>query len=159
MQDEEVLAALGASAGRRILGVGSVAGLGLTLLYLALVQSPSLGWQVFMVGFGGTCVFLAERMWRATAQWLILTRDGLRDNTGRMIAPAAQIRSVDRGVFAFKPSNGFRILLTEKAPAVWQPGLWWRVGRSVGVGGVTAGTPAKYMAEQIQDLITRQSQD
>ncbi|ARE82448.1 conserved hypothetical protein [Roseovarius sp. EC-HK134] len=159
MQDEEVLAALGASAGRRILGVGSVAGLGLTLLYLALVQSPSLGWQVFMVGFGGTCVFLAERMWRATAQWLVLTRDGLRDNTGRMIAPAAQIRSVDRGVFAFKPSNGFRILLTEKAPAVWQPGLWWRVGRSVGVGGVTAGTPAKYMAEQIQELITRQSQD
>ena len=159
MQDEQVLAALGASAGRRILGVGSVAGLGLTLLYLALVQSPSLGWQVFMVGFGVTCVFLAERMWRATAQWLILTRDGLRDNTGRMIAPVAQMRSVDRGVFAFKPSNGFRIQLTEKAPAVWQPGLWWRVGRSVGVGGVTSGTPAKFMAEQIQDLITRQSQN
>ena len=153
MQDEEVLAALGASAGRRILGVGSVAGLGLTLLYLALAQSPSLGWQVFMVGFGATCVFLAERI------WLVLTRDGLRDNTGRMIAPVAQIRSVDRGVFAFKPSNGFRILLTEKAPAVWQPGLWWRVGRSVGVGGVTSGTPAKFMTEQIQDLLARQSQD
>lgn len=159
MQDDKVLAALGASAGRRVLGVGSVAGLGLTLLYLALVQSPSLGWQLFMVGFGAICVFLSERMWRATAQWLVLTRDGLRDNKGRMIAPVAQIRSVDRGVFAFKPSNGFRILLSEKAPAVWQPGLWWRVGRSVGVGGVTSGTPAKYMAEQIQALIDQRAHD
>ncbi|WP_417729425.1 hypothetical protein [Roseovarius sp.] len=158
MQDDEVLAALGASTGRRVLGVGSVAGLGLTLLYLALVQSPSFGWQVFMVGFGLTCVFLAERMWRATARWLVLTREGLRDNTGRMIAPIDQIRSVERGVFAFKPSNGFTIKLVQKAPAAWQPGLWWRTGRSVGVGGVTSGTPAKFMAEQIHELLTDRTQ-
>jgi hypothetical protein len=75
-----------------------------------------------------------------------------------MIVPIDQIRSVERGVFAFKPSNGFTIRLKSKAPAAWQPGLWWRAGRSVGVGGVTSSTPAKFMAEQIHDLITSRSQ-
>lgn len=158
MQDDEVLATLGASMGRRVLGVGSVGGLGLTLLYLALVQSPSFGWQVFMVGFGVTSIWLAERMWRATGHWLVLTREGLSDNTGRMIAPIDQIRSVERGVFAFKPSNGFTIRLETKGPAAWQPGLWWRAGRSVGVGGVTSNTPAKFMAEQIHDLTASRTQ-
>ncbi|WP_297769654.1 hypothetical protein [uncultured Roseovarius sp.] len=155
MNDSEVLVVLSASTGRRLFGVGAVGGLGLTLLYLVLAQAPALGWQVFMMGSGALALWMATRMWRATEQWLELTREGLRDNNGRMIAPIDQIISVDRGVFAFKPSNGFMIRLKKKAPAAWQPGLWWRAGRRVGVGGVTASTPAKVMAEIIQDLIAR----
>src|SRR6056297_1223077 len=107
MNDSEVLVVLSASTGRRVLGVGAVGGLGLTLLYLVLAQAPAPGWQVFMVSLAALALWMASRMWRATERWLELTREGLRDNTGRMIAPIDQIVSVDRGVFAFKPSNGF----------------------------------------------------
>ena len=62
IDDEDVQVVLTASAGRRVIGVGSVAGLGLILLYLALVQSPSLGWQVFMVGFGTGALWLAVNL-------------------------------------------------------------------------------------------------
>ena len=66
---------------------------------------------------------------------------------------------MDRGAFAFKPSNGFMLKLSRKGPFAWEPGIWWRIGRRVGVGGVTPGTPAKVMAEMIQERITRRGAD
>jgi hypothetical protein len=59
------------------------------------------------------------------------------------------IRSVERGAFAFKPSHGFTLVMKEKQPRAWAPGLWWRLGRRVGVGGVTSAGQTKFMAEQI----------
>ena len=38
---------------------------------------------------------------------------------------------------------------TAKGPAAWQPGLWWRLGNRIGVGGMTPGSQAKAMAEII----------
>jgi hypothetical protein len=63
--------------------------------------------------------------------------------------------SVARGALAFKPSNGFPVTLRARGPFVWEPGLWWRIGRRVGVGGVTPGTPARFMAERMQERIAR----
>ncbi|NCQ24923.1 MAG: hypothetical protein COW54_05480 [Rhodobacteraceae bacterium CG17_big_fil_post_rev_8_21_14_2_50_63_15] len=152
MKDAEVLMELRASPGRRLLGVGSMASLGLMLLYLTLVQATAMGWQIFMVGTGALSLWLAQRMWRATALHLELTRDGLRSSDGRMIAPLADVAAIERGVFAFKPSSGFLIRMEKKAPNAWQPGLWWRVGRRIGVGGVTPTTQSKVMAEMMSDL-------
>ncbi|GAW33977.1 hypothetical protein RA2_01022 [Roseovarius sp. A-2] len=159
MLDEDVEVVLAASSGRRVIGVGSVAMLGLILLYLALVQSPGLGWQVFMVGFGTLALWLALRMWRATTLRLELSPAGLRCSDGRVVAPMDDIIGVARGAFAFKPSNGFMIKMSRAAPFAWEPGLWWRIGRRVGVGGVTPATPAKVMAEILQDRINLRGVD
>lgn len=153
MRDAEVLMELRAAPGRRVLGVGSLAGLGLMLFYLSLAQAPQMGWQVVMVGMGALSLWLAQKMWRATGLHLELTREGLRSSDGRVIAPLADVVAIERGVFAFKPSNGFLIRLAAKGPNAWQPGLWWRIGRRVGVGGVTPGARAKVMAEMISDLV------
>ena len=61
--------------------------------------------------------------------------------------------AVDRGVFAFKPSNGFLVRTREKAGNVWAPGLWWRLGRRVGVGGMTASAEAKFMSEILSAMV------
>lgn len=159
MQDSKVLVVLRASPGRRFLGVGCLAGLGAMLVYLALVQSPSMGWQLFMVGTGAVSLWLAERMWRATALHLELTREGLRTSDGRIVAPIGEVQSVERGVFAFKPSSGFLIRLRSRAPRAWQPGMWWRIGRQVGVGGVTPSAQAKAMAEIMSDLVATRDRD
>jgi hypothetical protein len=136
-----------------MIGVGSLGGLGALMLYMALVLSPGLGWQAVQVGLGLVALWCAQRMWRATAERLELGPEGLRSSDGRLLAPMEEIVAVDRGVFAFKPSNGFMLTLRSKGPFAWEPGLWWRIGRRVGVGGVTPGTPAKYMAEIIQERI------
>ncbi|SEL87607.1 hypothetical protein SAMN05443999_10927 [Roseovarius azorensis] len=159
MRDGEVLMVLRASTGRRLLGVGALAGLGLMLVYLALVQLPPAGWLFFMLGTGALLLWLAKRMWRATGGQLELTREGLRSSDGTMIAPLADVAAIERGVFAFKPSNGFLIRLHGKAPKAWQPGLWWRLGRRVGVGGVTASSQAKVMAELMSELATARAAD
>jgi hypothetical protein len=153
--DTEIEMELAASVGRRMIGVGSVALLGVIMLYLAIVQTPGPGWRLFMVVFAAVALWMAQRMWHATAHRLELTPEGLRSSDGRMIAAMEDIVAVDRGVFAFKPSNGFMVRLSRKGAFAWEPGLWWRIGRRVGVGGVTHRTPAKVMAEIMEMRIAQ----
>ncbi|MEO1363001.1 MAG: hypothetical protein AAFU86_04400 [Pseudomonadota bacterium] len=152
-KQDEVLATVQSSTGRRILGVGSIWILALLVLYVAVVSPPAPGWQVFLFVVGGGAIWMAERMRRATSRALELTRTELRDTGGTVLAPVDQIVSVDRGMFAFKPSNGFLLKLSAKAPRGWHPGMWWRLGARIGVGGMTPGHQAKFMAEMISAMI------
>ncbi|RGP36590.1 hypothetical protein [Pseudotabrizicola alkalilacus] len=149
-----VLAELRPSPPRRVVGVTILGVLGAALVYLALAYPPDgAGWLVFLLGFGAASLWLSVRMWQSTAQGLVLTREALRDHAGRELARVDQIRAVNRGVFAFKPAGGFTLSLRQGGPRGWAPGLWWRLGRSVGVGGVTHRHEARYMAEVLDALI------
>lgn len=149
MPDQEIIATLQASFGRRIFAYGAVFTLGALLVVLAFVQPPEPGWQVFLIALGAAALVVAERLRRATLTGLVLTPKDLRDTAGTVLARVEDIASVDRGAFAFKPSNGFILRLKTRAPRAWAPGLWWRFGKRVGVGGVTPSGPGRYMAEQI----------
>jgi hypothetical protein len=140
---------LQASAMRRYFAYGAVFILGAMLILLAFVQPPAFGWQVFLIALGAGTLVVAERLRRATMLGLIMTETDLRDTSGQILTTLGNIKSVDRGAFAFKPSNGFVLRLHKSAPRVWAPGLWWRFSTRIGVGGVTPAGPAKYMAEQI----------
>ncbi len=146
MQDE-VLATIQASSPRRWTGVGMLTTVGMLVTYVALVSPPEPVWQVFLFIVGGASLWLALRVWRATEDCIELTRTELRTGSGQVIADVADIETVDRGVFAFKPSNGFLIRTRNKAVNRWAPGLWWRVGHRVGVGGMTSAAEAKFMSE------------
>ena len=151
--DQEVLAVVRASTGRRILGLGCLALLGVLLLYIALAQSPALGWQVFLIVLGVFSIWAADRMRQATASSIELTETEVRDTDGTVIAKVDEIESLDRGFFAFKPSNGFLIKTTKAQPRDWRPGLWWRAGRRIGVGGMTPGHQTKFMSEIIATIL------
>lgn len=124
--------------------------LGLLLVFLAFIAPPkSLIWQGFLLGLGVGILILAENLRRATRLSLVLWPDRLEDSTGRQICQISDIVSIDRGVFAFKPSNGFLLRTKGRLPGHWAPGLWWQLGRRIGVGGVTPAGQAKFMAEMI----------
>jgi hypothetical protein len=154
-EDEEVLAVVTASAPRRVLGIGALWALALLLIYIAVFERPALGWQVFLITLSAASLWVAEQMRRATGERLELTRQVLRPNKGVALAQVADIISLDRGAFAFKPSNGFLLKLSQAAPGAWHPGLWWRTGRRVGVGGMTPGHQTKFMAEMISAMIAQ----
>ena len=156
---DEVLAVVRASAGRRILGIGSIWVLAVLVLYVAIVSPPAPGWQVFLFVIGGGAIWIAEKMRRATAHALELTRDTLRGSDGTVLAAVDQIVAVDRGMFAFKPSNGFLLKLRAPGTRGWHPGLWWRFGSRIGVGGMTPGHQAKFMAEMISAMIAEREAD
>lgn len=149
MHDVTELATLRASAARRLFAYAAVFALGAMLILLAFMQPPALGWQIFLILLGIGALVVAERLRRATTMTVILTEKDLRDSSGAVLTTLSNIRSVDRGAFAFKPSNGFVLRLHDGGKGAWAPGLWWRFSTRVGVGGVTPSGPAKYMAEQI----------
>jgi len=158
-QSNEVLAAIKASPGRRILGIGSLWILSLMVIYVAIVRPPELGWQLFLFALGGVSIWIAEQMRRSTAVTLELTRHELRDSAGVVLARMDEVTGIDRGMFAFKPSNGFLLRLNGNKPRAWRPGLWWSLGSRIGVGGMTPAHQAKFMAEIIATLLAERDPD
>ena len=151
---DEVIISLHASAPRRAFGVGVMILLGVLLIYLAFrgdVQELTV--RAFLTVTGLGALYLAQRMRQATVEVIELTDDVLRTSGGEVLAQMDQILRLDRGTFAFKPSNGFIMVLATRQGTRWQPGMWWRVGRRVGVGGVTSAPQAKAMAEIMQAKI------
>ncbi|MHC9237277.1 hypothetical protein ACX9MO_16760 [Pseudooceanicola sp. 502str34] len=151
MQDQTILARIAPSMPRRLFGTAVLLGLGALLLYLALatpVQGVIL--KLLLIALALGALWVAGLLYGATRHELQLTEAGLRDSTGVMIAPMALIERVDRGTFAFKPSNGFLLRLRPGAGGVlWRPGLYWRFSGRVGVGGVAKAAETKQMADII----------
>ncbi|MGJ5620511.1 hypothetical protein [Sulfitobacter sp. MF3-043] len=159
-KNQKVLAVVQASAGRRFLGLASLSLLGFLLIYIAIARSPEFIWQVFLIAVAVAALWSADAMRRGTASAVELTETELRDADGTLIARVADIESMDRGFFAFKPSNGFLIKTKTANRRVWRPGLWWRIGRRIGIGGMTPGHQTKLMSEMLAAMMAeRDPQD
>lgn len=153
----EVLLTVEASGLRRIMGVAMLAVIGVTLVFVALSTPPSIGWLLFLLVVGIGALWLSVRMWQATSHKIELTDEELRCSDGTVIARVADIENIDRGFFAFKPSNGFLIRTATPGTRMWLPGLWWRAGRRIGVGGVTPASQSKAMSEILAAMIAQRS--
>jgi len=147
---ENQIAIISPSPVRRVISVSILFLLGFMVIYLSLANPPDQAiLQVLLLVVGVGAIILGERMRRATALSLILTREALVDSSGRELCRLDQITGIDRGAFAFKPANGFLLRTNTKLGRSWSPGLWWRMGRRIGVGGATPGGQGKFMAEAI----------
>lgn len=154
----EVLAYISPSTPRRYIGVGLLGALGTLLVLLAMLRSPdSFLLQIFLIFLGVGALALADLLRKSTGQVLILTETELREENGRVLAQVSDIVSVDRGVFAFKSANGFNLRVSQPGDFVWAPGLWWRVGRRVGVGGVVSKTEGRFMADTLSALLSERA--
>ncbi|MGR3491615.1 MAG: hypothetical protein ACU0DW_06105 [Shimia sp.] len=128
---------------------------GLVILFGALAAQPGMdtGWRALIGLASIACLAMAFKFHRATSNDIILRDDGLFETDGTEIATLNNIVTVEKGMFAFKPSGGFGVTLHEARPNRWRPGLYWRAGRRVGVGGVTARHQGRMCAEALQALI------
>lgn len=157
---DPILARVSPSVPRRVLGVSILSILGGTLIYVAMARpAEALGWQLFLLALGAGALALAGLQMRATARGLELTATELREIGGRQIATVALVERVERGAFAVKPSNGFLLRLSSAHPDgnSWAPGLWWRLGRRVGVGGITSPAEGRAMAEILTAMIAERA--
>jgi len=149
-QPEEKEFALPATMPRRVFAVGTLGGLGLIHLWILATTPPAaLIGKVFLLAMGVVLLFATYRLWISTSRDLVMTAKDIREEGGRVLCRIDDIHHVQRGAFAFKPSNGFVIVLNDDMPPArgWAPGLWWRLGRRIGVGGVTSPGAGKAMAD------------
>ena len=149
---EDVLARVEASGPRRWAGVAMLTTIGVLVVYVALAAPPALGWQVFLIAVGVASFWLAQRMWLATQDAIELTRTELRTRSGQLICLVEDVEAVETGAFAFKPSNGFLVRTRTAGGNRWAPGLWWRVGHRVGIGGMTSATETKFLSQTLTAL-------
>lgn len=149
--DQPVICTLSPSPVRRAAATLTLGGVATLLLWVVLSAPPRHpGAMLALFGAGAFLLWLAVRLWVATQdRRIVLTRAGLFDGDGVCIAAIDDIAAVDRGVFAFKPSGGFVLRLTRAPGRDWAPGLWWRLGHRLGVGGVTGNMQGRAMAEMI----------
>lgn len=150
-----VIFRFGASSVRRLFACGVLYGLGGLLIYVALIRPPAVAGLVFLLAFGVIALIVAERLRRATMIEIEMTETEIRDSKGRVLAALDDVVTVERGAFALKPSNGFTLVLNGRKSRAWVPGMWWRMGKRVGVGGTTSAGPAKFMAEKIATRIAQ----
>ena len=151
--DQEVLATVQASLPRRFMAISMLCVLAGLVIYIAVATPPALGWQIFLIAVGISALMVANAVRISTASVLELTRDELRDTAGIVLVRLDDVTSIDRGAFAFKPSNGFLLRLRTPHSRGWRPGLWWRGGRRIGVGGMTPGGQTKFMADIIAVML------
>lgn len=95
----------------------------------------------------------ALALWRATDVTLTLTEGALTDSRGRVLARMDQVHAVERGALSLAPSGGFVLRLAEAAPVQWVPGVWWRIGTRVGIGGTTPRLMTREMALLIEAML------
>lgn len=157
--DDDILAVVEASAIRRWMGVSLLVFAGGFLIYAGATAQVSMIWQLVLIGAAVLSFWMADELRRATQFRIELTRTELRDSSGFRLAAMDDVVGLDRGALAFKPSNGFSILLKGSAKKAWRPGLWWRFGRRIGIGGVTSGALSKAMSDQMLVLIAERDQE
>lgn len=158
MKDVTTLAVIEASAIRRFLGGFALLG-SAVLLFLAAfnsVENPL--WQAVVAMLGVGVLVVTDKFRRATARRIDLTSAGLFEDDGTCVVKLQDVASVERGMLAFKPSNGFVIHTTAPTSPVWRPGLWWRFGTRVGIGGVVSQGQSRFMVDTLEQLVRDRDQ-
>lgn len=135
---------------RRLFGMAILSIAAFVMFSFAFVetsQSALLKLILFLMGYAFLWQVVTTILMKNAA--LILSRDGLFDEQGRLVCALSNIAEIDKGVFSFKPSNGFLIRLHHSNGINWTPGLYWCVGKRIGIGGALNPSQTKELADKL----------
>lgn len=158
MTSEDILLSVRASTVRRSIAAVILAGIGLMVLQYGLSGSGGGLGSVLALAIGAFGIWFSFSTWNGTDRTIELTSKGIRETGGPLLVRLEDIQAVDRGAFAFKPSGGFVLKLKSSHRRGWVPGLWWRLGRRFGVGGILPSVQTKLMADLIQEELLKRHQ-
>ena len=136
---------------RRWFAAGTVALTGVIFLGMAL-QNPPNGALLQLMIWALAALLLASalKLWRDTEVGVRLVGTRLETCAGELIVAMEDVEAIERGHFAFRPSNGFSLSLKRKAALRWRMGLWWTAGKRAAFGGAASSVEAKRLAEAIE---------
>ncbi len=144
---DTVLFRLDVAPARRVVALAFLIALAVILILTALMSDMSFGFRAAALGFGLGAAWAGRAMARGTRHAVELRDDGVYLSNGTVLARLDDIEQVDRGMFALKPSNGFALKLRHAPGFAFCPGLYWQVGRTLGIGGVTSRGAGKAFAD------------
>ncbi|MCY4460697.1 MAG: hypothetical protein OXC26_09940 [Albidovulum sp.] len=149
-----VICILEPSPARAFIGAFLLTLLAAILFYIGIIDtSKELATQIALPVLGVASLISAYKIYSVSRDKLLLTQDELRTGDGTLVADIGNIERVETGMLAFKPSNGFLVILKTPMRRAWQPGLWWRFGKRIGIGGITSKHGGKALAGAIVTLM------
>ena len=142
--------------GRRWFGVFSL-GLPALIIGALLVQGAitSLISTVILLVVAGVFGWSAYRMATVPAKGIVFDGKSLETEDGLVLAKMDEIVDVQTSIFAMKPTNGFTLILNSTSKMPTRPGIFWRQGRHMGVGGLLRASEAKSIGKAIQAEVVR----
>ena len=106
-----------------------------------------------LVVIASGCLWLAWATFQTDCSSVMFDGERIYTNSGVELCRLDEVADLQRGMAMLKPSGGFIILLTGDAPRGWSPGLWWRYGTRIGVGGAVSTRACKHMADSISGAL------
>lgn len=134
---------------RWIMLVAIVALFAMTLLAAIDMMNRAMVPALVLALFAAAIGWFGQALFFTKARAVVFEDGRLFDDSGVEICHIDDIAELEKGLHLYKPSSGFVLKLKTKQTLAWSPGLWWRIGHRVGIGGATPGRRAKAMADAI----------
>ncbi|MEM9717205.1 MAG: hypothetical protein AAF826_11880 [Pseudomonadota bacterium] len=127
-----------------------------TVLFAALLVQGAFNTPIaIIIGIGLMVAFAwaAWRMFSAPNFGIVFDGTLLATEDGENLAHVDDIATVQNGLFALRPTNGFMLVLKEPGKRTTRPGVVWQQGRSLGIGGILQSEPAKAIGRAVQEAV------
>ncbi|MEM0977526.1 MAG: hypothetical protein AAGJ34_08330 [Pseudomonadota bacterium] len=151
MSDQETVLFAPISAGRYWFGIAC---LSLPALFIVFALSQGVVTRLWAMGFlmaiASAFLWAAYRMYSVPRAGLLFDGRVLRTEDGLVVAALTDIDVVQTGIFAMRPSNGFSLIMKEADHLPTRPGIFWRQGKMIGIGGILAAAETRAIGRLMQ---------
>ena len=86
----------------------------------------------------------------------LINEQGLFNLDKSPICKMHEIDRVDASPYTFKSANGFIIILKTKNSFESVPGLYWKLGKRISIGGLVSKNESKFLAGLLMQFLEKQ---
>ena len=79
----------------------------------------------------------------------LINQSGLFNLDGSVICEIGDIERIDVSPYTFKSANGFIVILKTKSSFKSIPGLYWRLGKRISIGGLVSKNESKFLSQTL----------
>ena len=133
--------------------------LSLFLIYTLLTLNDKISFSDFLL----IPILVISILWfrrflsRYSKIGFVISTDGLFDLNMDLICTIDDIKKIDVSPYTFKSANGFIILLKTKSSFKSIPGLYWRVGKRISIGGLVSKNESKLLSGRLIEMFEKTS--
>ena len=106
-----------------------------------------------------TIVFLAiwfrSFLQRYSKVGFLINQSGLFNLDGSIVCEIGDIERIDVSPYTFKSANGFIVILKTKSSFKSIPGLYWRLGKRLSIGGLVSKNESKFLSHTLSGFLEK----
>ena len=87
----------------------------------------------------------------------LINEIGLFNLDKSLICKIEDIEKVDVSPYTFKAANGFIVLLKTKNSFKAIPGLYWRLGKRISIGGLISKSESKFLSGTLLEILNKKT--